>query len=345
MNYEKTKDSNLDLDAVVAARQPLEQKAMPAVGPALRVRTSPALRSLVPTRLVIKRAVARGNARWERSPGEREAALKVMDAVVGGTHREPDIAELARQYLVEEEAHRAFFWQPWPTERMDAASTERLERTLASPRALILSSCHCGPIHHHTSPISSRGEVIYAVAGQWFFQTPSNDYWGRRLARWWRDVRRRNMRLISVERAFPVIRLLLEQGETVLIYFDMPGSRRTQFLGKPVMLASGTAQLAAETDALVLPIHARRVGHRVWTDIGEPLDPRDFAGAEELHEALAAVHERWILEFPSGLEDPGRAGAWENGASRREWSKPDGDVHREDAPRGPATRPDHLIRS
>ncbi len=311
-----------DLDAAVAAaRRVLEPPPTPAVSLALRLKTSPAARAIVPTRLAISYAASRGQRRWESSAAEREEALAVMDAIVGNTARESEATQLARRHLIEDEIHKAFFWQRWPTERMDAASTEHLERTLASSRAVILSSCHLGPFHHHTSPISARGRTIYIVSGKWFFDDPSADYWGRRIARWWVDLVRRDVRLVSTVRSFPVLRRLLVEGETVLIYFDMPGSRRTSFLGKPVMLATGTAKLAVEADALVLPLRARRVGHRVWTDVAEPLDPRDFSGFEDLHEALAALHERWILEQPETLEDPGRPGSWEGLADRDEWAR------------------------
>jgi hypothetical protein len=43
---------------------------------------------------------------------------------------------------------------------------------------------------------------------------------------------------------------------------------------------------------------------------------------EELHEEIAAIHERWILEAPEALEDPRRAGAWEEGATATEWVRP-----------------------
>jgi lauroyl/myristoyl acyltransferase len=319
-DHDHDHDHDPDLDAAVAlARMPIEARSMPSVSLPLRLKTSPAMRSLLPTRLVVGRAAARGRARWEHNTAEREHALAVMEAIVGGTRREGEIAELAPELLVEEEVHRAFFWQPWRMERMDAASRALLQRALPSSRGVILSSCHLGPVHHHSAPITARGHTVYVVAGKWFFEQPSHDYWGRRMTRWWRDLRRRGMRLVSAERSFEILRALLREGEIVMIYFDMPGSRRTSFLGKPVMLASGTARLAWETDALVLPMRARRVGHRVWTDLAEPLDPRRFATLEELHDALAAHHERWILDRPGALEDPGRAGAWEGGASRHQW--------------------------
>jgi len=88
------------------------------------------------------------------------------------------------------------------------------------------------------------------------------------------------------------------------------------------MLTDGSARLAQEADAPILPLRPRREGHRVWMDIQAPLDPRDFADAQELHRALAGVHERLILELPHTLEDPHRPGFWEEGATADAWTKP-----------------------
>jgi lauroyl/myristoyl acyltransferase len=122
---------------------------------------------------------------------------------------------------------------------------------------------------------------------------------------------------------------VLERGDVVFLFFDMPGSHQTHFLGKPAMLADGTARLAFGTDAIVLPLRSRSAGHRVSLDVGAPLDPHDFADVSELHAALAGLHERWILESPQAMADP-RSFGWGAGATPREWSRPasDGDSSR-----------------
>jgi hypothetical protein len=77
-----------------------------------------------------------------------------------------------------------------------------------------------------------------------------------------------------------------------------------------VMLAGSTARIAADSDALIVPVRPRRDGFSAWVDVGEALDPRQHAGMEELHDALASAHERWMLELPETLEDPTRPGGW-----------------------------------
>jgi hypothetical protein len=294
---------------------------LPSAGLRVRLGTSTLLRHLVPRRLVLARAHAKGARRWHDAE-QRERAIASMEAIVAGTPRAGEVRELARRKLIEEETTEALFWQPWRTSKIDRVSLERVDRTFSAGRPVIVSPCHLGPYTLMISPLVAKGISTIAVSGAFFFETPTPGYWGRRLARWWNGCVSRGERLVPAVGAFPVIKALAEMGEPILIYFDMPGSYRTQFLGKPVMLASGTAQLAHQSEALVLTLRARREGARIWTDAFEPLDARDYASPEELHAAIAAVHERSILELPETWEDPMRPGAWEDRAGPDEWGRP-----------------------
>jgi len=308
--------------ALEAVRRPVEHCRMPpAAGLRTRMATSTRLRRLLPTRLMVRRAEMRGRDLWARHPEERARARRAMEAVVGGTEREHEVESLARQHVVEAKVKETLFWQPWASPALEETSAARLHQALDSHRGIIVSPCHTGPYLHGVSVIASLGRTPYLVSG-WAHNTPTPGYWGRRIARRRQEARNRGERLVRAAGSFAVLKALLRGREIVSIFFDMPGHRETRFLGKTVMLASGSARLAAETGALVLPIRTRRVGHRVWVDVGEPLDPHEFAGAEELHDALAAFHERWILELPASMEDPNRGGAWEQSATAEAWRRP-----------------------
>ncbi len=312
----ETAQQAADLAAALEAlsRQPAPTP-MPPAGLGVRLKTSPWVRALVPTRLAVARAARRAPAIWERSPRERENALAAMETVVAGTPRAQELSELARLHFVESYIGRALFWQqPWSA-KIDADSAARLRDALSSDRGVLLSSCHVGPYHRLHCAAPFKGRLTYLVPGAWFFQQPSADYWGRRLARWRKGMK---CRPVPAKGSFRIIQALLERGDPVFIFFDMPGPRETRFLGKPAMLAEGSAQLAVRADALVLPVRARRAGHHVWIDVAAPLDPRHFASADELHDALAAHHERWILENPCAMEDP-RSIGWEHGATAHAW--------------------------
>jgi lauroyl/myristoyl acyltransferase len=292
---------------------------MPVASLPTWVKTSPWLRRLLPTPLVFKMASRRGRARWERSPEDRENAVAAMETIVAGTPRAHELTELARAHLMGRVVDQALFWQPWRKLILDAQSMTRLHNALAQGRGVLLSLSHFGQYHRATtSGFWSVERVVYVVAGRSFFATPTADYAGRYLARW---RKLNHSPLVLSDGSFPVLQALLERGEIVVLYFDRPGGHATRFLGKTAALADGTARLAVETNALVLPMRARRVDYRGWLDVGAPLDPQDFASVDELHSRLAAVHESWILEYPESMRDP-RSFGWGQWATAESWIRP-----------------------
>jgi lauroyl/myristoyl acyltransferase len=306
-------------EALAMAKRPPPLPRMPPASLKIRLKTSPWLRRLLPTRVLVKRAERRGRVLWGESPRAREHALATMATIVGSTPHALQISEHAREHLIECEVDRALFWQPWPTSNIDEQSATRLREALSADRGVLLSACHLGPFYRALSAVRAAGDVPYAVAGPWMFEKPSPDLWGRRIARWRKGAVCRHIRSTG---SFALLAALLERGKTVLVYLDMPGRRKTHFLGKPAMLADGIARLAVEADVPVLPIRARRVGHRVWVDVAAPIDPRDFEDVGELHEAVAALHESWILEFPAAMADP-RGFGWGDGATADSWTQPE----------------------
>jgi benzoate-CoA ligase family protein len=323
-SYAPNGDASGDADAAFllgavesVARAPTPPR-MPAAPLRVRLKTSPWLRSLLPTQLAVSRVERRAQARWELSAEDRESAREVMETIVAGTSRAGELDQLARQYVIEEAVSRALFWaQPWSA-KVDPSSAQRLEAAMSGKRGVLLSACHIGSFYRLQCAPPFKRRVTYIAPGPWFFQAPSADYWGRRLARWRKGMKSRP---VPAKGSFRIIQVLLERGESVFLFFDMPGPRHTHFLGKPAEMAEGSAQLALRADALVLPVRARRAGHRVWVDAAAPLDPREFADVDQLHDALAAVHERWILENPAAMEDP-RGFGWQHGATPQAWVQP-----------------------
>jgi lauroyl/myristoyl acyltransferase len=292
---------------------------MPSVGLRIRVKTSPLLRYLVPSQLVLMMARRRGEAKWEQSPEDREKSLRAMEAIVAGTPRAHELNELARAHLIESVVDHALFWQPWRPLSVDTQSKARLREAIGRDRGLLLSLCHTGQYHRATaSGVVPLGSVPYSVVGRSFYEQPTPDYPGRHLALFRKRIR---TWMVLADGSFPILQALLEQGEIVELYFDRPGLRETRFLGKTATLADGTARLAVQTDALVLPMRARRVGPGGCLEVGEPLDPRDFTGVDELHDRLAALHEAWILEYPESMRDP-RSFGWGKWATADSWIRP-----------------------
>ncbi|MGH2865590.1 MAG: hypothetical protein ACRDJX_10140 [Solirubrobacteraceae bacterium] len=313
MSPQQTPDPLPVQDAIDRSRPP----RMPPASLAIRLKTSRIPRKLVPTRLVVNRAERQAQALWQSSAAARARAIAVMQSILAGTARAHEVEELAPLHLIEAGVDRALFWQPWSAS-MDGASSALLRNAASEKRGVILSASHLGP--HFCSLYALPPELgrPYSVVGPWFLEPPSHDYWGRRLARWRKGALGHP---VLSEGSYPTLMQVLSRGETVYLFFDLPGRRQTRLLGKQAMLADGTARLAIEADVPVLPLRARRIGHRAWVDVGSPLDPREYCGVKALHNSLALVHERQILENPAAMTDPNSFG-WDGGARAGSWKRP-----------------------
>jgi benzoate-CoA ligase family protein len=303
--------------ALQAVDQSPAPPRMPTAPLGVRLKSSPWLHRLLPARLAVRRAERRGAEIWEQSAEAREQALAAMETILAGTPRAEEMRELARQHVIEAHIDKALFWQqPWSA-KVDPLTALRIREALAENRGVLFSSCHLGAFYRLQCAPPFKGRHTYVVPGAWFFEQPEPGYWGRRLARWHKGM---PSHPVPATGSFRTIQALLEHGESVFLSYDMPGPRETYFLGKRATLAEGTAQLAVRADAIVLPVRTRRAGHRVWVDAARPLDPRQST-VDQLHNALAALHERWILEDPAAMEDPRQTG-WQHGATAEAWLQP-----------------------
>ncbi|HXD53898.1 MAG TPA: hypothetical protein VN618_04015 [Solirubrobacteraceae bacterium] len=289
---------------------------MPPAPLLVRLKTSTLLRRFVPNRLAVARAERKGARLFDTDESTRRQALSRMEAVVAGTPRAAELEQLARRSAIEREAWNAVFWQPWPRPRLAPGTPETVLAARAAGRGVIFSLCHLGPYFANARALWSIGVECCVVSGDWFFEQPSHDLWGRRLARWRRGLP--PVPLVRPRGSYAALAELLSQGACVMNYFDLPGRRETRFLGKPAWLVDGTARLAVDTGALVVPLRPHRDGARMVLEAFEPVDPRDFADAAELHGALAALHERLILERAAEIEDPVEIG-WGDGATPTGW--------------------------
>lgn len=308
--------------ALAEARRPVSAPPLPRVDPLLTLLTSPRLHLLLPPRLAVLAGKAHGWLAWRLSSSLRARAIGAMNAIVGGTPRAHEAHRLARLHVMNSFAERMLFWHPPRPAHLDEQSLSELRRALSSGRGAIISCCHLGPFYDVTACAVAVGRHSFVVGGDWFFDQPTPDYAGRRIAHWWAKIAARGNHLVRSSKSFATLQALLEEDETVLIFFDSVGSRETTFLGRPTALASGTARLALATGALVLPVRTRRAGAQTWIDVTSPIDPHDFTELDELQRAIADVHSRLILERPEALENPRREGAWEGGATAEAWVAP-----------------------
>lgn len=240
-----------------------------------------------------------------------------MDAVAGPAE---NLDRLARRYLARDEQREAFIARPSIIPGMPADGAVHLRRAHAQGRGVIASFCHHGPFPGIGISVAEQaGAPVHPVAGAWLADPPSADLPER--VRVWRDAyAAAGITPVDAAGSFERLRALLEDGQIITLAFDWPGGTATDFLGRTVMMAAGTARLSHRTGALIVPTRRMQRRWRPRTRFAPALDPRGYDGWERLHRALAAVHEEWILEDPAALEDPRRAGAWGAGAIAAGWS-------------------------
>ena len=183
---------------------------------------------------------------------------------------------------------------------------DELRAALCGGRGVLASYCHLGPFAGIGVTIAEHAGDVHQVIGPWLLE-PQRGPAERRRRAWLSMFDAAGVPMIVATGCFPAVLERLRSGAVVVMAFDWPGSTETMFLGRPAMLVSGTARLAVEADALVVPVARSFRGLRLRTVAGPPLDPRRHSGWRDLHAALAARHGRWILERPGALEDPAPA--------------------------------------
>jgi lauroyl/myristoyl acyltransferase len=263
-------------------------------------------RRRVPSPVAVALAVARGRRLW-RDPESRARARAAIVAIVGDV---PERDALARAHLIETAVREELIWRPWQLSGARFEGREHLEHALAQNRGAIASFVHTGPVPGVAISLAEVRSSVHAVAADWPFAPITDDAAGRRRAQWRANLDAAGISLVSARGSYARIAELLRRGELVLIAFDMVGRQETRFSGRGVRLASGTARLAFETGAPVVPVWRARDRWRPFTVAAPALDPADHATWQDVHAALAAIHTRWILARPAALEDPCRPGWW-----------------------------------
>ena len=270
---------------------------------------------ILPTRLALALAAKRGRRSW-REAAVRDAARATAEAIVGPG---PQVDAVARAHLAATAAREEFILRPWANRHDAVHGVEHLRAARIDGRGVVVSYCHAGPFTGLGATTARSTHDVHNIVGDWLFDDQPDPGLRRRQLAWRSMLEDEGVPLLPARGSFHEAVRLLSRGCVVFLSFDMPGSQQTEFLGRPVMLASGTARMAAASDALVVPAARRLLRYRPHSFFAPALDSRDHQDWRSLHDALAAVHSRSILERPATLEDPRRGGAWGPGATADAW--------------------------
>jgi lauroyl/myristoyl acyltransferase len=202
------------------------------------------------------------------------------------------------------------FWRPWLMSRGEIEGLEHFEAARSEGRGVVAPFPHFG-MPYAQFPIMHRyGIDAWVIAAPHHYVDMGNGHDGRvaRQGKAYVDllgeghaIPRAGGEVPTEEGAFAKSLRRLHEGATMCIAFDSVGSLPTPFMGRRLMLASGSAKLAIASDAMVAPFVHRLRGHVPVVKFAPPLDSRDYDGPEALQAAIAGVMNEWALERPESV--------------------------------------------
>lgn len=257
-----------------------------------------------PVGLGLALARLRAARAWHR-PDERESALRHLELLVGRTSRAGEVERLARRYLYQTRRYQELVWRTRTVTSLPVRHLDRLRLPIEAGNGVILSVVHQGQFGGAAASIARHGLPVTVLVAPALFGPQDATL---------RGVLRRQLftvfssgagvTVLSAAGSYAPLRAVLHAGGTVLLACDLKGSTPVQFLGRTVLVPSGTARLALETGAPVLPVSAVPDGHLERLEIGQALLPGHYADHRELLQAVLRRHEPAVLAWPEAMERP-----------------------------------------
>lgn len=272
----------------------------------LRLYTSTSTHRLLPAALAVPLVAAlEPPFRRHRNPAEDVDVQRLMSDLLQYTPRAGDARSAARRHHREQSRLRELFWRPWLLERSRVHGREHWDAARADGLGCVMVLGHLAGSWAVSGILGRQGFDVHMVASAHFWEEPVPGIKGR-VHRYLREEYGERAlgshRLISNTAPPEEIVQLIEDGATVGIAFDVPGSASTPFLGRSVSLTSGPATLSFRTRAKVLPVIAERHGTRMDLRMLPPLDPADFRDVRSLRGAIARTYEPFIINKPEIVE-------------------------------------------
>jgi lauroyl/myristoyl acyltransferase len=242
-----------------------------------------------------------------RNPVEEADAQRLMSDLLQYTPRAGEARAATRRHLRERCIMRELFWRPWLLRRARIIDPQHWDVARAGGRGSVVVLAHIGASWAVPGILGLRGYDDFHLVGSahvWDDLPPGlvgrmhtylREEYGERML----GAERLVKNTVEPERLIE----LIEQGASVGIAFDVPGSAATPFLGRSVALTSAPASLAFHTGVKVLPVIAERHGVRMHLRMLEPLDPADYRDLRALRAAIARTYEPIVMARPQSVEN------------------------------------------
>lgn len=278
----------------------------PSPGPGVftTIQSTAATRHLYP--LTLGLWVARGRARraW-RKPELRDRALASMQLLLGETARAQEVDAVAREHLYESYRYEELIWRRGLTTALPVRHLQRLEDLVHAGSGVLVSLVHQSQFGAHAACLARHGLPLTVLVSPMLLGPQAATRRGllrsQLLATFATGP---NVSVLPAADSYPELASLLRAGGTVALGCDVKGSTPVRFLGRTVYVASGTARLAMETGAPIVPVSVLPHGRLERLELQEPLDPARYNSYQELLQALFARHEAAVLSWPQAMERP-----------------------------------------
>lgn len=274
----------------------------------LRIYTSPRTHRILPAPLALAIVGAiEPPLRRLRNPLEEADAERLISDLLQFTPRAGETRAVTRRHLRERSVVRELFWRPWLLRRARIIDAHRWDEAREGGRGSVVVLAHIGASWAVPGILGLHGYQDFRLVGSAHMWKPLPPNLVGRTDTF--RIREYGGRMLGAERLIPNTvepdRLieLVEQGLSVGVAFDVPGSAATPFLGRSVALTSVPASLAFRTKVKVLPVIAERHGTRMHLRMLEPLDPANYRDLSALRAAIARTYESIVLERPESVEN------------------------------------------
>lgn len=270
----------------------------------VRLYATPAVHRLLPASWALWLAARLGRAEARNGRRvERRQAEHLMQDLLLHTPRAGEAKRIAKRNVAEVARLRELFWRPWLIKHSRIEGMEHWETAHADGRGCLVVVGHFGGLFGLHAALAHHGLHLYSVASAHYWEPMPPGFEGL-----WTLKLREYAEAVGPGTAIPSsapperLTAVLEDGDTLLIAFDLPGSAATPFLGRSVALTGVPATLAHRTGSMVLPILPLREGTHVVVRMFEPLDATHYRDATALRAAIARVFEQLIVEHPENVD-------------------------------------------
>jgi lauroyl/myristoyl acyltransferase len=228
-----------------------------------------------------------------------------MRFVVGADQPQDTVDALAAAYLKRMIWRGESRWHPELVTRQKIVGVDRLCALRDSDRGFIISFVHHGDYEGLSPSLAWAGIPTHAIV--------TSEMFAEKQPAWLRQQGRvvcfnEGVTLLDVAAGSAGIRQVLRRGGGVSIAADVPGRTPVRFLGHDLVLASGAARLAVETDSPVAVVTAHSDPEYpdacAMLKVADVLEPKDFMTVEDLLSVMVRLHERAFLAWPEASEYP-----------------------------------------